>query len=63
MMKKKILVISYDFIKKVNIRVYEELSKYNNLNFICLKRYLPKPIFCRRNSEKKTIFVVKATTL
>ena len=37
MMKKKILVISYDFIKKVNIRVYEELSKYNNLNFICLR--------------------------
>ena len=26
-MKKKILVISHDFVKKVNIKVYEELRK------------------------------------
>ena len=36
-MKKKILIISYDFIKKVNIRIYEELSKYQNLDLICLR--------------------------
>ena len=28
-MKKKILVISHDFVKKVNIKVYEELGKKN----------------------------------
>ncbi len=36
-MKKKILIISYDFIKKVNVRIYEELSEYKNLDLICLR--------------------------
>ena len=31
-MKKKILVISHDFVKKVNIKVYEELGKKKKYN-------------------------------
>ena len=41
-MKKKILVISHDFVKKVNIRIYEELNKKKNLEILCVR---PKKLF------------------
>ena len=34
---KKILVISHDFVKKVNIRIYEELSQKKNIELLCVK--------------------------
>ena len=34
---KKILVISHDFVKKVNIRIYEELSQKKNIKLLCVK--------------------------
>ena len=33
----KILVISHDFVKKVNIRVYEELAQKKNIEILCVK--------------------------
>ena len=36
-MKKKILVISHDFVKKVNIRVYEELGLEEKISLICIR--------------------------
>lgn len=38
-MSNKILVISFDFIKKVNLRIYEELSKEKNFEISCLKPF------------------------
>tara|TARA_Y100000996_G_scaffold415051_1_gene407964 strand:+ start:180 stop:1292 length:1113 start_codon:yes stop_codon:yes gene_type:complete len=67
-MKKKILVISHDFVKKVNIRIYEELNKKKNLELLCVR---PKKLFVnqkyilkdykKENSsvkilEKRTVF-------
>ncbi len=49
-MKKKILVISHDFVKKVNIRIYEELNKKKNLEILCIR---PKKLF----SNKKNISI------
>ena len=67
-MKKKILIISHDFVKKVNIRIYEELNKKKNLEIICVRpkklffngKYISKD-FNKENSsikilEKKTVF-------
>lgn len=36
-MKKKILIVSHDFVKKVNIRVYEELNKKKKHKIICVR--------------------------
>tara|TARA_B100001093_G_C26835509_1_gene1018155 strand:- start:716 stop:1822 length:1107 start_codon:yes stop_codon:yes gene_type:complete len=60
-MKKKVLVISYDLIKKVNIRVYEELSKYNNLNFFCLrpKNHNGKKIFSDHKKKNKFLNIIE----
>ena len=41
-MRKKILVISHDLVKKVNIRIYEELSKNKKLELLCIR---PKKLF------------------
>ena len=67
-MKKKILIIGHDFVKKVNIRIYEELNKKKNLDISCVrpnklflnKKYISKD-FKKENSnikifEKKTVF-------
>ena len=49
-MKKKILVISHDFVKKVNIKVYEELGKKKNIILSCVR---PKKLFLNgKNYEK-----------
>ncbi len=37
MKKKKILIISHDFVKKVNIRIYEELNKKKNIKILCVR--------------------------
>ena len=36
-MKKRILIISHDFVKKVNIRIYEELSRQKNIKILCVR--------------------------
>ena len=36
-MKKKILVISHDFVKKVNVKVYEKLGLDKNISLMCLR--------------------------
>ena len=36
-MKKKILVISHDFVKKVNIRVYEKLGLEKKISILCIR--------------------------
>ncbi len=67
-MKKRILIISHDFVKKVNIRIYEELNKKRRFEMLCIR---PKKLFIdnkyisndfrKENSninilEKKTVF-------
>ncbi len=67
-MKKKILIISHDFVKKVNIRIYEELYKKKKLEILCVRpeklllndKFIFKD-FKKKDSnlkilEKKTIF-------
>ena len=49
-MKKKILVISHDFVKKVNIKIYEELSKIKNLDILCLR---PKKLIIKNKVFNK----------
>ena len=49
-MKRKILVISHDFVKKVNIKVYEELSKVKNLDILCLR---PKKLIIKKKVFNK----------
>ena len=51
-MKRKILVISHDFVKKVNIKVYEELSKVKNLDILCLR---PKKLIIKKKYLIKTM--------
>lgn len=54
-MKKKILIISHDFVKKVNIRIYEELNKNKGLKILCVrpkKLYLNKKLILK-DFEKK----------
>ena len=41
-MNKKILVISHDFVKRVNIKIYEELGKNKKINLSCIR---PKTLF------------------
>jgi len=49
-MKKKILVISHDFVKKVNIKVYEELQKNKkNIKILCLR---PKKLYINKKHIK-----------
>ena len=36
-MKKKILIISHDFVKKVNIKVYEKLDLEKNISILCIR--------------------------
>ena len=67
-MKKRLLIISHDFVKKVNIRIYEELKKKIKIEILCIrpkKLVLNKKIihtdFKKNNSninivEKNTIF-------
>ena len=47
-MKKKILVISHDFVKKVNIQVYEELKK-KNIEILCVR---PKKLYINNKHIK-----------
>ena len=50
-MKKKILIISHDFVKKVNIKVYEKLGLEKKISILCIR---PKKLkidgkkFCKR---------------
>ena len=36
-MKKKILIISHDFVKKVNIKVYEKLGSEKKISILCIR--------------------------
>tara|TARA_B100000989_G_scaffold287705_1_gene257586 strand:- start:1392 stop:2510 length:1119 start_codon:yes stop_codon:yes gene_type:complete len=36
-MKRKILVISHDFVKKVNIKIYEKLGLEKNISLMCIR--------------------------
>ena len=51
-MKKKILIISHDFVKKVNIRIYEELNKKKNLEIPVSKL----KIFSTQNKDISIVF-------
>ena len=49
-MKRKILVISHDFVKKVNVKIYEKLSKVKNFDILCLR---PKKLIIKNKLFNK----------